>query len=86
AQTIAVLAITQLIGWGTTFDMLGVMGRVIAPELGLPNEIIFAGITIMMVVTAFASPGTGRLLARHGAAKVLAASSVIFATGLVMLS
>ncbi|MDR7146425.1 MFS transporter [Rhizobium sp. BE258] len=86
AQTIAVLAITQLIGWGTTFDMLGVMGRVIAPELGLPNEIIFAGITIMMVVTAFASPSTGRLLARHGAAKVLAASSLIFATGLVMLS
>lgn len=55
AQTVAVLAVTQLIGWGTTFDMLGVMGRVIAPDLGLPNEAIFAGLTIMMVVSAMGS-------------------------------
>jgi hypothetical protein len=34
AQTVAVLAVTQLIGWGTSFDMLGVMGRIIAPDLG----------------------------------------------------
>ena len=27
AQTVTVLAVTQLIGWGTTFDMLGVMRR-----------------------------------------------------------
>ncbi len=42
AQTVTVLAVTQLIGWGTTFDMLGVMGRVVAPDLGLPNEVVFA--------------------------------------------
>lgn len=86
AQTVGVLAITQLIGWGTTFDMLGVMGRVIAPSLGLPNEMIFAGLTVMMVVSAFAGPTTGRWLGRYGAAKVLAGSSITFAIGLLLLA
>lgn len=86
ARTVGVLAVTQLIGWGTTFDMLGVMGRVIAPSLGLPNEAIFAGLTIMMVISAFAGPATGRWLGRYGAAKVLAASSITFAIGLLLLA
>ncbi|MEZ2129014.1 MULTISPECIES: MFS transporter [unclassified Sinorhizobium] len=86
AQTVTVLAVTQLIGWGTTFDMLGVMGRVIAPDLGLPNEVIFSALTIMMLVSAFAGPVTGRWLAHYGAARVLAAASVIFAIGLLLLA
>jgi len=86
AQTVAVLAVTQLIGWGTTFEVLGVMGRVIAPQLGLPNEVIFGGLTIMMIVSALAGPQTGRLLARHGAARVLAAGATAFATGLGLLA
>ena len=86
AQTVSVLAITQLIGWGTTFDMLGVMGRVVAPDLGLPNEVVFAGLTIMMVVSAVAGPATGRWLRRYGAARVLSASSLTFTLGLLLLA
>jgi MFS family permease len=85
-QTIAVLAVTQIMSWGTTFDMLGVMGRVVAPELGLPNEVVFFGLSIMMLVSALAGPATGRLLARHGAARVMATASVTFAIGLLLLA
>lgn len=85
-QTIAVLAVTQIISWGTSFDMLGVMGRVIAPDLGLANEVIFFGLTIMMLVSALAGPSTGRLLARHGAAKIMAIASLILAAGLLLLA
>ena len=86
AVTIAVLAVTQLIGWGTTFDMLGVMGRIIAPDLKLANEVIFLGISVMMLVSAVAGPATGRLLNRFGARNVLAAGSVVFFLGLLALS
>lgn len=86
AQTICVLAITQLIGWGTTFDMLGVMGRVIAPDLGLPNEVVFSGLTIMTVVSAVAGPTAGRWLRRYGAARVLSAASLTLALGLLLLA
>lgn len=86
AQTVFVLAVTQLIGWGTTFDMLGVMGRIVAPDLGLPNEVAFAGLTIMMLVSAIVGPATGRWLARYGAARVLSAASLIFTLGLLLLA
>lgn len=86
AVTVAVLAITQLVGWGTTFDMLGVMGRIIAPDLGLANEVIFLGISVMMLVSALAGPATGRWLTRFGARNVLAAGSVVFFFGLLALS
>jgi predicted MFS family arabinose efflux permease len=75
-----------MIGWGTSFDMLGVMGRVIAPDLGLANEIVFGGLGIMMIVSAIIGPATGRWLGRHGAARVLAAASLTFTIGLLLLA
>lgn len=86
AQTVFVLAITQVIGWGTTFDMLGVMGRIVAPDLGMANEVAFAGLTIMMLVSAIVGPATGRWLGRYGAARVLSAASLTFALGLCLLA
>ncbi|PDT28439.1 MFS transporter [Rhizobium sp. L9] len=86
AQTVIVLAVTQLIGWGTTFDMLGVMGRIVAADLGMANEVAFAGLTIMMMVSAILGPVTGRCLAHYGAARVLSAASVTFALGLSLLA
>lgn len=86
AQTVSVLAVTQLIGWGTTFESVGVLGRRLAPDLGLPNEIVFAGLSVMMMVSALMSPVVGRLLDRHGAARVMAAGSLLFAGGLVFLA
>lgn len=85
-QTVSVLAVTQLIGWGTTFESVGVLGRRLAPDLGLPNEIVFAGLSVMMLVSALMSPVVGRLLDRHGAARVMAAGSLLFAGGLVFLA
>ncbi|MDI7861263.1 MFS transporter [Rhizobiaceae bacterium n13] len=86
ARTITVLAISQIVAWGTTFDMLGVMGRTIAPDLGLSNEFVFSGLTIMMVTSAVLGPSTGRWLGRYGAARVLAAGSLTFALGLLILA
>lgn len=85
-RTVGVLAVTQLIGWGTTFESVGVLGRRLAPDLGLANEIVFAGLSVMMMVGALISPLVGRLLDRHGAARVMAAGSMFFAAGLVLLA
>lgn len=86
AQTIAVLAVTQLAGWGTSFEVLGVMGRIIAPALQLPNEVIFGGLTVMMIVSALFGPKVGRMLERHGAARILALGATAFAAGLALLA
>ncbi len=85
-RLIAVVSVTQIIGWGTSFDMPAVLGPRIGAELGLSNAIIFAGLTIMMLMSGLAGPTVGRMLARHGAARVLAMGSAWLGLGLLLLS
>jgi predicted MFS family arabinose efflux permease len=85
-RLIAVVSVTQIIGWGTSFDMPAVLGPRIGAELGLSNAVIFAGLTIMMLTSGLAGPAVGRMLARHGAAKVLSMGSAWLALGLLLLS
>lgn len=85
-RLLAVLSVSQLIGWGTTFDMPSVLGRAMERDLGLPFETIFGGLTAMMIVMALASPRAGRLLVALGAARVMAMGSVMMASGLTVLS
>lgn len=83
---IAALSASQIIGWGTSFDMPGVLGRKIAADLGMANEAVFAGLTVMMLVMAALGPLTGRMIARHGAARTLAFGSILMAFGLFTLA
>ncbi len=83
---VAALAVSQILGWGTTYEMPAVFGRDMAAELGLANEMAFAGLTVMMLTMAFLGPWTGRMIGRHGASRVLAMGSVLMAAGLIALS
>lgn len=83
---VAALTVSQILGWGTTYEMPAVFGRAMAADLGLANETAFAGLTVMMLVMAFLGPWTGRQIARHGASKVLAMGSALMAAGLATLA
>lgn len=85
-RLISILSVSQLLGWGTTFDMPSVLGRAMERDLGLPFETIFAGLSVMMAMVALASPRIGRLLVGLGAARVMAAGSGILAVGLAGLA
>ena len=85
-RIIATLAVTQLIGWGMSYDLLSLFGRDMARALGLPNETIFLGLSIMMAVSGLSSPSIGRAIGRFGAASILAAGSLAFAVGLALLA
>ena len=83
---VAALAVSQILGWGTTYEMPAVFGRAMAADLGLANEMVFAGLTVMMLTMAFLGPWTGRMIARHGASRVLAMGSMLMASGLAVLA
>lgn len=85
-RLISILSVSQLLGWGTTFDMPSVLGRAMARDLDMPFETIFGGLSVMMAVVALASPRIGRLLVSLGAARVLATGSGILAIGLAGLA
>ncbi|MFV1067524.1 hypothetical protein QML26_28350, partial [Klebsiella pneumoniae] len=64
ARLIGVLAVGQIISWGSEFDMLAVLGPRIGRDLAIANEAVFAGLTVMMTISALCGPLLGRTLVR----------------------
>ncbi|PIO98381.1 MFS transporter [Pleomorphomonas carboxyditropha] len=85
-RLVGVLAVTQVIGWGTTFDMPGVMARKMAPDVGLGIDTTFFGLTLMMLVIGLTGPAVGEAVQRIGAARVLVIGSAASTAGLALLA
>ena len=86
--TCAVVALgcTQIIAWGTTLYVLGVLGRPIAADTGWGQSLVFGGLTIGLLVSSAVSTSVGRLLDRRGGRAVMTLGWLLTALGLVLLS
>jgi MFS family permease len=80
------LGTTQVIGWGTSFSTLTVFGSTIGDELGLPRVVVFAGITLQLLVAALLSPHVGKLVDRLGARNIMVVGSFVAATAMLAQS
>lgn len=80
------VGLTQVIGWGTSFSAIAVLGTKIGADLGLARELVFGGVTAMLVVGAFFSPYCGVLVERHGPRLMMAFGSVMAAAALALIS
>jgi predicted MFS family arabinose efflux permease len=86
ARAIVGLGATQLIGWGTTFSPLAVLGTTMGRDLGLSREMTFAGMTVMLLVSAAIAPRVGRTVDRLGARRMMMAGSLVVAAGMVSMA
>lgn len=84
-QALAILAITQIVGWGT-LGLLAVTGSTIARDLNLPITSVFAGSSVFFVAMAFCAPVLVRPFARWGTARVMVAGSAGITAGFVLLA
>lgn len=82
---VVVMAIGQLIGWGTT-SLPAVIGEQLARDIGLSLPAVFAGTTVMLVVTAVATPLMANAFVTYGARRMMAAGSLVFAPGFWLLA
>lgn len=80
------LGVTQMVGWGTSFSAMAVLGANIGASLGLARESVFAGITIMLVVSGLLSPYCGRYLDKHGPRDLMAGGSLLGAAALLCMA
>ncbi|MFK4260004.1 MFS transporter [Agrobacterium tumefaciens] len=80
-----VLAVTQVIGWGTV-SLPAVIGRQIAADLGMNIETAFAGSSTLYVLMGFWAPLLAKAFTRFGARRVMMAGAVLAAPGFVLLS
>lgn len=85
-MAVAALTVSQVAGWGTSFHVAAALSDRLAGGLGFPTAVIFGGVTAMLVVAAFFSPISGRLMDRHGARRWMTVGSLLGALGLLSLS
>ena len=80
-----VLAVTQLVGWGT-IGLPAIVGRDLAADLGMGLPVVFAGTSVLYVSMGLCAPWLAKSFARHGARNVMMAGTVVAIPGYVLLS
>ena len=86
AASVVGLGVTQMVGWGTSFSAMAVLGAEIGRDLGMPREAVFAGITIMLIVSGLLSPVCGRRLDRDGPRTLMATGALLAAAALTCMA
>ena len=82
---LVVVAIGQVIGWGTV-GLLAVVGREVGADLGMDISAVFAGNSIFYVATGLSAPVLAKAFIRFGARRVMIAGTIVAAPGFVLLS
>lgn len=83
---IGAIGITQIIGWGSTFNLPGVLGDRIAADLGFSLTVALLGPTVMLVVLAGASWFLAGSFERFGSRAAMTIGTVVAACGLLLLA
>jgi predicted MFS family arabinose efflux permease len=81
--TIAALGVAQILGWGTSFYFPAVLAPPIVADTGWSLFWVVSGTAIGLLVGGLISPKVGTIIDRHGGRPVLAASSLLYAAGLL---
>jgi MFS family permease len=82
---VAVLSLTQLLGWGATFWLIAVTGPAMAADLGLALPVVMAGPTLMLIAMAAVSWPLGQVFERFGARPVMTIGSPLASAGLALM-
>ncbi len=78
---VPVLALGQIVGWGTTYYMPSVLAPDLGRDLGLDTTGVYLGVTTMVAFGGLASPLAGRLLDRFGASRFMVAAPITIGLG-----
>lgn len=86
SKTIGILAITQIVSWGTLYYAFTILAAGMQRELGLSPELVFGAFSWSLLAAGVAAPPVGILLDRYGGRYVMALGSFVCAIGLAVLS
>lgn len=84
-RLIAVMGITQILAWGSTFYLPAVLAAPISRDTGWSLGSVVAGLSWGLLVAGFAAPRAGRMIDHLGGRPVLASSSLLLAAGLALM-
>ena len=82
---VAALGITQILAWGSTFYLLGVLANEIGRNTGWSYDWVTSGVSIGLLVAGAVSPRVGRAISKWGGRFTLGISAILLAAGLLLL-
>lgn len=82
---VTALGFTQVLAWGSTFYLPGVLANPITRDTGWPYDWVIGGLTVGLFVAGLVSPRVGRAIGQRGGRTVLAIGSLCLATGLALV-
>ena len=82
---VAALGVTQILAWGSTFYLLGVLANEIARNTGWSYDWVTSGVSVGLLMAGVVSPRVGRAISKWGGRLTLAVSAVLLAAGLLLL-
>jgi len=85
-KTIAILAVTQVVSWGSLYYAFAILGPDIERELGWRAETVFGAFSWSLLVAGLASTPAGILLDRYGGRLVMGSGSLLSGLGFILLS
>lgn len=82
---VTALGITQILAWGSSFYLLGVLANPITRDTGWGYEWVMGGVSAGLLVAGIISPRVGRAISARGGRPVLAVGAVVLALGMLLL-
>jgi MFS family permease len=80
------LGFTQIVGYGTTYYLLGLMGALMMRDLGLSKSVMLAGVSLTLLTSGLAGPLVGRIQDKRGSRVVMALGSLLMGLGLIVIA
>jgi len=86
ALIVASLGVGQMLSFGSSFYLLGVLGDGIARSLALRPALVSSLLSLALLASALSAPAIGRWIDARGGKVVLMSASLAFAAGLVLIA
>ena len=84
--TVIAVGLTQIIGWGATFNLPGIIGPAIAESLDSSLDVVLLGPTVMLTILSIASWWAAPFFERFRARRMMIAGALTMAVGLVIVT
>ena len=83
---VSALGITQTLAWASTYYLTAIFTDPVSADLHLSRTWFYGSVSAALLLSGLLGPLAGRMIDRYGGRDVLAATNLVFAAGLVLLS
>lgn len=86
AGSVAILAVTQILSWGSLYYAFSILAPSIGRDLRLAPELLYGAFSASILIAGLASTPIGMCIDRFGGRRVMASGSLVCGSGMLCLA